>query len=559
MITARRATLPLLAILATGAVLFASCSGGGGGGGTATIESLYPEEGTNAGGTAVTITGTGFKAPASVTFAGQPATDVVVVSETEITCVTPPFEMGGDAQAVAVEVRAAGRIARDALGWEYVNSVEVEPQTEKGINDSFSGYHRVPVGADFTGFIGVQDDTDVLHIHPPSDGRVLITVTWNASYTSAGLAGISLEFFHGPDPTPSEEAYRGGTITAASDFSQPGTPEIRDWLRMAYIADGHGPFLRIRGIGSGTHAGWDPVNPYTVHIEFEPDTTTEPQHADGFPYAVALTNGQMTVDADYDQDFDWYRFTLSNPGWMRAVLDAGALDSNASAAEVLLTAKLFRQDPADANLVAEHVGGTLTVGDLPGIWGGVLEANGLPAGTYFLRLHNVNYPGGPTTAFQHPVLAAFGEGDIEDGEPGTLAPAETENDANLLAFNVNTATATGYLFHDGDNDWFKVTAPGTQLTITWDHTNVRGAIGDYDPATNPFGGQFGVMVFDQAWFDTAGHQAVTGQALENDYALAQDTHSVVVATTLGEDYYILLDALRGYEPATSYTLTVTAP
>lgn len=54
-----------------------------------TLTSVTPASGSTVGGTAVTLTGTQFSAPASVTFDGIPATSVVVVNSTTITAVTP--------------------------------------------------------------------------------------------------------------------------------------------------------------------------------------------------------------------------------------------------------------------------------------------------------------------------------------------------------------------------------------------------------------------------------------------------------------------------------------
>lgn len=55
----------------------------------ATFTSVAPATGGVAGGTAVTVTGTGFKTGATVRFNGVIATSVVVVNSTTITCVTP--------------------------------------------------------------------------------------------------------------------------------------------------------------------------------------------------------------------------------------------------------------------------------------------------------------------------------------------------------------------------------------------------------------------------------------------------------------------------------------
>lgn len=56
---------------------------------------IVPNRGTMAGGTAVTIHGTGFKQDSTVLFGGTPATSVVVdPSGTSITCITPPHQVG---------------------------------------------------------------------------------------------------------------------------------------------------------------------------------------------------------------------------------------------------------------------------------------------------------------------------------------------------------------------------------------------------------------------------------------------------------------------------------
>lgn len=64
------------------------------------VASLSPTGGTTAGGTALTITGTGFESGATVDIGGAAATSVVVVSATSITCVTPARSAG--ARAVTV-------------------------------------------------------------------------------------------------------------------------------------------------------------------------------------------------------------------------------------------------------------------------------------------------------------------------------------------------------------------------------------------------------------------------------------------------------------------------
>jgi hypothetical protein len=59
-----------------------------------TLKSASPNTGSSAGGTTVTIGGTGFESGATVTFGGTAATNVTVVSSTQITAVTPAYAPG---------------------------------------------------------------------------------------------------------------------------------------------------------------------------------------------------------------------------------------------------------------------------------------------------------------------------------------------------------------------------------------------------------------------------------------------------------------------------------
>ena len=62
--------------------------------GAPTVTSVTPNNGSTAGGNSVTITGTNFASGAMVTFGGNGATSVVVVSSTSITAKTPTGNSG---------------------------------------------------------------------------------------------------------------------------------------------------------------------------------------------------------------------------------------------------------------------------------------------------------------------------------------------------------------------------------------------------------------------------------------------------------------------------------
>jgi hypothetical protein len=81
--------------------------------------SILPVSGPQAGGTAVTITGTNFVGPATVNIGGMTdfATDVIVVSLTSITCKTPVY---GSAANVNVRVNNAdAQSGTLSNGYEY--------------------------------------------------------------------------------------------------------------------------------------------------------------------------------------------------------------------------------------------------------------------------------------------------------------------------------------------------------------------------------------------------------------------------------------------------------
>ena len=86
-----------------------------------TISNVSPNTGPAAGGTAVTITGTNFAAGATVTFGGTAATNVVVVSGTQITVTTPAHAAG----AVTVAVTVNGQTGSLTNGFTYQLAVAI--------------------------------------------------------------------------------------------------------------------------------------------------------------------------------------------------------------------------------------------------------------------------------------------------------------------------------------------------------------------------------------------------------------------------------------------------
>jgi hypothetical protein len=90
------------------------------------IDSVVPASGPPAGGTPVTISGVGFTGATGVLFEGgfgaAAATDVVVVSDSEITCTAPPYIVG----VVDVTVSGTGDTATLVGGFAYLDSFRID-------------------------------------------------------------------------------------------------------------------------------------------------------------------------------------------------------------------------------------------------------------------------------------------------------------------------------------------------------------------------------------------------------------------------------------------------
>jgi plastocyanin len=81
-----------------------------------TVTAIAPASATTAGGTAVTLTGTGFAAGAAVSIGGTAASSVVVASATSITATTPPHAAGS---VDVVVTNADGLTGRLTGGFSY--------------------------------------------------------------------------------------------------------------------------------------------------------------------------------------------------------------------------------------------------------------------------------------------------------------------------------------------------------------------------------------------------------------------------------------------------------
>ncbi len=188
-----------------------------------TVAGVNPLSGPAAGGTAVTVSGTGFLTGAGVTIGGAPATNVNVISDTMITCTTPPGA-GGLADVVVTNADGQADTAANAFTFILAPTVtDVSPVS----GPAAGGTPVLVSGTGFqTGASVTFEGVAATNVNVISD--TMITCTTPAGVGSADVAVTN------PDgqisTAPSAFSYvPGPTVTGVNPVSGPaagGTPVI---------------------------------------------------------------------------------------------------------------------------------------------------------------------------------------------------------------------------------------------------------------------------------------------------------------------------------------------
>jgi hypothetical protein len=160
-----------------------------------TITSVSPSSGTTAGGTAVTITGTGFVSGAAVTFGSVVASNVTVVSSTSITATTPAHATGA-VNVVVTDSNGSGTLAN---GFTYSNPAltvtaisPVSGTTAGGITVTITGTGfvsgaTVTLGSTAASNVTVVSSTSIMATTPAVPAGVASVVVTNPGGQSGTL------------------------------------------------------------------------------------------------------------------------------------------------------------------------------------------------------------------------------------------------------------------------------------------------------------------------------------------------------------------------------------
>jgi hypothetical protein len=184
-----------------------------------TVSAISPSGGAPAGGTVLTITGTGFSATPSVTLGGTPATGVSLVSATTLTATAP--------------AHAAG----------LVNVVVTNPDTQAGTGTGLFTYAAAPTVSAISPTSG------------PAGGGSSVTITGTGFVSGAtiaigGSAAITVAFVSATSLTASTTAHAAGLVNVV--VTNPDTQTGTGTSLFTYVA---GPSVTGISPTSGPAAG----------------------------------------------------------------------------------------------------------------------------------------------------------------------------------------------------------------------------------------------------------------------------------------------------------------
>ncbi|MBH0009803.1 IPT/TIG domain-containing protein [Salinibacterium sp. SWN1162] len=238
-----------------------------------TVSGIAPDEGPLAGGTEVTITGTGFTGATGVTFDGEDGTSFTVVSDTEITVTTPAGVEG--AAAVVVEHPAGDASAGD---FTYVAAPTISAM-DPDLGPIAGGTEVTITGTGFTDATGVTfDGDDGTSFTVVSDTEITVSSPAHA----AGAVAVVVEHVGGD--------------TAAGDFTYLANPSVTDLAPTSGPLAG-GTEVTITGTGftgaTGVTFDGDAGTSFTVVSDTE-ITVSSPAHGAG---AAAVVVEHPIVDA----------------------------------------------------------------------------------------------------------------------------------------------------------------------------------------------------------------------------------------------------------------------
>lgn len=198
-----------------------------------TTSLIAPATGSSAGGTAVTITGTQFRAGAAVTFGTSAATNVVVVNATTITATAPARPIGATSVIVANSDAQSATLASaytyTAATAPTVTSVSPSSGTVAGgtsvtiTGTSFVSGATVTFGGTASSSVTVSSATSIVATSPARGSTGLVAIAVSNPDTQTGIIANAFTYNPLPAPTVTTIAATSGPAAGGTSVTITGT------------------------------------------------------------------------------------------------------------------------------------------------------------------------------------------------------------------------------------------------------------------------------------------------------------------------------------------------
>ncbi|WP_280238965.1 IPT/TIG domain-containing protein [Nocardia abscessus] len=187
-----------------------------------TITSISPTSGPTTGGTSVTITGTGFTGPATVSFGGT-ATTFTIDSPTQITAIAPAGSAGAVQVTVTNSDGTSNGVTYTYLAVPELGSIAPDQGPTSGgtsvtlTGTGLTGATAVTFGTTPATSFTVDSDTQITAVAPAGTGIVSVTVT------APGGTSNGIPFTYVVVPTLSAIAPASGPTSGGNSVTITGT------------------------------------------------------------------------------------------------------------------------------------------------------------------------------------------------------------------------------------------------------------------------------------------------------------------------------------------------
>jgi hypothetical protein len=287
-----------------------------------TVTGVSPNSGTTSGGTAITITGTGFLAGASVSIGGSPATNVNVSSGTSLTATTPAHAVG---TVNVVVTNTDGQSGTRANGYTYTVptfTLAASPSTAN-----------------------------------PGD---TLNVTWTAPSGRPANDWIGLYKVGDPETSFISWQYTGGASSGSANFtapSQAGQYEFRYFTNNSYVRAATSNTVTVNVVGGGGGTFSLAASPSTVDTGQTLNVTwTAPSGRPANDWIALYKVG------DPDTSFISWQYTGGGPSGSKpftAPSQAGQYEFR------YFTSNSYNKVATSNTVTVNAVGGTFTLGVSP--------------------------------------------------------------------------------------------------------------------------------------------------------------------------------------------------